>query len=354
MVSHTEKSVYACIITHNRRGILLECLRGVYSQTYPVTGVVVLDNASTDKTDEMLRTEGFFEQTQFIYHRNDTNTGVSPGFEQLVRLGYEQGSSWIWVMDDDIIPERDALFELISASSHFDSLSDVGFLISTATTADGQENNVPHVDTRRDRSCWTVRPEPMWAHLLAYGMVRVRHAAMTSILIPRTTIEACGLPSGDFAVLGEDADYTLRMSEWRPSYLVGRSRVVHKRETPGYIHILTEVNEARLERLYYYYRNFFYIRKRYHPVNEFAIFLLQAAYHLVHIFHAPGFRLRRARYLVLGIAAGLFFNPRHKSLASGMGEHEPEGQIPDRLPTSSASDLPEHNVRSASRSLGHS
>jgi dTDP-4-dehydrorhamnose reductase len=353
MLNQTEDDVYACIITHNRRDILLECLRAIYSQTYPVSGVVVLDNASTDETDKMLRAEGFLEQAQFIYHRNDTNTGVSPGFEQLVGLGYEQGSSWIWVMDDDIIPDRDALSELISASHHFDSPSDLGFLISAATTPDGQENNVPHPDTRRDRSCWTVRPEPMWAHLLAYGMVRVRHAAMTSILIPRTTVEACGLPSGDFAVLGEDADYTLRMSEWRPSYLVGRSRVVHKRATPGYIHILTEVDEARLERLYYYYRNFFYIRKRYHPINEFITFLLQALYHLVHILHAPGFRLRRARYLVLGMAAGLIFRPRHKPLASARGEGESARQTSGKLKAPTASDLPGNNVQSASRSLNH-
>jgi GT2 family glycosyltransferase len=343
MVSQSPEAVYACIITFNRRDILLECLRAVYSQTHAVSGVLVLDNASTDGTDEMLAGEGFLSRPGFVYHRNAVNSGVSPGFEQLVRLGYElggyeRGTSWVWVMDDDVIPSADALAELIDASRHFDSPADIGFLISAATTPDGQENNVPRVDMRRDRSNWKNRPEPVWGHLLAYGMVRVRNAGLTSILIPRTTIEACGVPSGDFAVLGEDADYTLRMSAWRPSYLVGRSKVLHKRAISGYIHVLVETNEARLDRFYYYYRNFFYLRRRYHPVGDLIHFLLHSAYHLVRMPMAPSHRLRRARFLIQGLAAGLFFKPRYRPVNPSPGrapsqDHSPEGVRSVRLET---------------------
>jgi dTDP-4-dehydrorhamnose reductase len=311
MASQSNDGIYACIITFNRRDILLECLQAVYSQTHAVSGVLVLDNASTDGTDEMLASEGFLARPDFVYHRNAVNTGVSPGFEQLVRLGYEQGASWVWVMDDDVIPSETALAELISASRHFGSPDEIGFLISAARTPDGLENNVPHVDMRRDRSNWKNRPEPEWGHMLEHGMVRVRNAGLTSILIPRTTIEACGVPSGDFAVLGEDADYTLRISAWRPGYLVGRSRVLHKRSISGYIHVLVETNEARLNRFYYYYRNFFYLRKQYHPAGDLVTFLLQSAYHLLRMPTAPSHRLRRARYLIQGLAAGLFFKPRY-------------------------------------------
>jgi hypothetical protein len=191
---------------------------------------------------------------------------------------------------------------------------------------------------RRDRSNWKNRPEPAWGHLLAYGMVRVRNAGLTSILIPRTTIEACGVPSGDFAVLGEDADYTLRMSAWRPSYLVGRSKVLHKRAISGYIHVLVETNEARLDRFYYYYRNFFYLRRRYHPAGDLIHFLLHSAYHLVRMPMAPSHRLRRARFLIQGLAAGLFFKPRYIPVNTSPGrtpsqDHSPEGVRSVRLET---------------------
>jgi len=304
-------TVVACVITYNRRDILLECLRAIYSQTQQVDAVLVLDNASTDGTTEMLESEGFLARSNFLYHRNSTNSGVSPGFEQLVRLGYEQGAAWVWVMDDDVIPDSDALSELIAASRLFSGPDDIGFLISAARTPDGMDNNVPRIDMRRDRSNWKVRPEPRWGHLLEYGLVRVRNAGLTSILIPRSTIEACGVPAGDFAVLGEDADYTLRMSAWRPSYLVGRSKVLHKRTLSGYIHILIETNESRLKRFYYYYRNFFYLKRRYHAVGELIVFLIIAAYHLIRMPTAPSHRWLRAGYLIKGMLAGLTFKPRY-------------------------------------------
>src|SRR5690349_18186791 len=102
MPSQSPDLIYACVITFNRRDILLECLRAVYSQTHSVSGVIVLDNASSDGIDEMMASEGFLSRSGFIYHRNAVNSGVSPGFEQMVHLGDEQGASWIWVMDDDV------------------------------------------------------------------------------------------------------------------------------------------------------------------------------------------------------------------------------------------------------------
>jgi hypothetical protein len=72
-----------------------------------------------------------------------------------------------------------------------------------------------------------------------------------------------------------------------------------------------ETNEARLNRFYYYYRNFFYLRKQYHPTGDLIAFLLQSAYHLLRMPTAPSHRLRRARYLIQGLVAGLFFKPRY-------------------------------------------
>ena len=39
--------VIAVVVTHNRKRLLLRCLRAIFSQTSKVTKVIVVDNASS-------------------------------------------------------------------------------------------------------------------------------------------------------------------------------------------------------------------------------------------------------------------------------------------------------------------
>ena len=47
--------VCAVVITYNRRELLDECLQAITAQTYPCDHIVVVDNASTDGTAEMVK-----------------------------------------------------------------------------------------------------------------------------------------------------------------------------------------------------------------------------------------------------------------------------------------------------------
>ena len=53
-----EPLVSACIGTYNREATIRECLDSVLAQTYPNLEVVVVDNASTDRTVEILESYG--------------------------------------------------------------------------------------------------------------------------------------------------------------------------------------------------------------------------------------------------------------------------------------------------------
>lgn len=49
------EKVCAVIVTYNRKELLRECLKAVLGQTRPPDHILVVDNASTDGTLEMLR-----------------------------------------------------------------------------------------------------------------------------------------------------------------------------------------------------------------------------------------------------------------------------------------------------------
>ena len=52
IVNKQEEKVVAVVLTHNRKGLLLEVLKGLFSQTYPLEKIIVIDSVSTDGTYE--------------------------------------------------------------------------------------------------------------------------------------------------------------------------------------------------------------------------------------------------------------------------------------------------------------
>ena len=101
--------VCAVIVTYNRKALLKECLEAVLAQTRPPDHVLVVDNASTDGTAEMLREE--FPQVEVL--RLPENQGGAGGFHEGMKRAYEEGFDWLWLMDDDTIPRPEALEALL-------------------------------------------------------------------------------------------------------------------------------------------------------------------------------------------------------------------------------------------------
>jgi len=57
--SETARKVSVCIPTYNRKHYLREALESVFAQTYKDFEVVIVDDGSTDGTDQMLKESGY-------------------------------------------------------------------------------------------------------------------------------------------------------------------------------------------------------------------------------------------------------------------------------------------------------
>jgi rhamnopyranosyl-N-acetylglucosaminyl-diphospho-decaprenol beta-1,3/1,4-galactofuranosyltransferase len=109
-------SVAAVLVTYNRKELLIQCINALFHQTRPIDAVVVIDNASTDGTQERLREEGYLNNPIMTYIQMPTNTGGAGGFHEGVERAYAAGYEWLWLMDDDVEPTRDALKTVLSYS----------------------------------------------------------------------------------------------------------------------------------------------------------------------------------------------------------------------------------------------
>ncbi len=123
--------VAAVVPTYNRKTLLETCLVALTRQTHPLSGIYVVDNASTDGTADIVLAE-FQGHVNLI--RMSTNTGSAGGYREGLRRAYEDGYDWIWTMDHDAEPAEDALEQLLSSAAAEDS--NVGILSSVVLDED--------------------------------------------------------------------------------------------------------------------------------------------------------------------------------------------------------------------------
>lgn len=105
-------SVCAVVPTFNRKNLLTQALRGLLSQTRPLDEIAVVDNASTDGTEASI-SEQFGGKITYI--RLPENSGSAGGFREGMKLAHQRGHDWIWCMDNDAVPLKDALEKLLEA-----------------------------------------------------------------------------------------------------------------------------------------------------------------------------------------------------------------------------------------------
>lgn len=293
--------IFAVILTYNRKELLKRCLDAVCSQTRPCDSVIVIDNASQDDTQQMLLD---IDQPNLKVYVLSHNIGASGGFNAGFRLAYQQGADFVWMMDDDVIPEPEALQCLVEAEEHLQRKDiDRAFLLSTALTEKGLATNTPDLNIRLNKIGYVD-----WPEMIEYGMVPVRRATFVSILVPRSTLAEHGLPIASMFIWGEDTEYTLRITKDMPGFMVGTSKVFHLRQENGPISILSERNPARMKYHRYFIRNNVFIARKYSRHYRTVILMFYRLSRLLFNLLRRG-QLQKARIVVQGFMESLFFFP---------------------------------------------
>jgi len=75
--------VSICIPTYNRAGIIRETIESALAQSYPNIEVLVVDNASTDNTPDVIRG---FSDPRLTFYPNSENTGIFGNFNRCIAL----------------------------------------------------------------------------------------------------------------------------------------------------------------------------------------------------------------------------------------------------------------------------
>ena len=113
------------VVTYNRLNLLQENILALKQQTFPLHKIFIVNNCSTDGTHEFLDSLSNDSQMEIIHLPE--NKGGAWGFYEGIKQAVLAGCDYVWIMDDDTIPTKNALEELTKGLS----LSDrIGFVCS--------------------------------------------------------------------------------------------------------------------------------------------------------------------------------------------------------------------------------
>lgn len=218
----------AVVVTYNRKHLLVDCLEALARQSHPVDRVVLVDNASSDGTEEHVRASGVAARVPIDYLRLSRNGGGAEGFHYGVRAALEGDHGWMWLMDDDCEPRDDCLEQLIGSGPAHDASTAV--LAPVVRGADGQ---LLPINRGSVRPRWFLAPlvqAPPEAHERPATPIE-----FCSFVGPLVRVEAArriGLPMREMFIRFEDVEYLGRLGADERMWMVGPAEMVHRDPQP--------------------------------------------------------------------------------------------------------------------------
>jgi GT2 family glycosyltransferase len=240
-------TVCAVIPTYNRSALLAECLESVLQQTRPADEVIVVDNASTDDTGEMVAHRF---GCRVIYARLPDNRGGSGGFNVGMKMAYERGHQWIWCLDSDVVPRPSTLEELLKPGST------PGARIVAATCM--------QIDSRTgivSPAGYLQKPHHRNSHTAALtgNVVPADCAFLCCLLVDAEAASRVGFLREDFFLCGDDVLFSLKLKEMGDLVLVKKALFAHHQHNPR---TETRLGLPRL-RVEEYWKTYYQVRNGY-------------------------------------------------------------------------------------------
>jgi len=283
--------VAAVIATRNRVDPLQRCLAALAGQTVHPTAVYVIDNASTDGTAEFLTNVGSGIQYRYSAH----NTGSAGGFKEALEWAYEAGHGWLWVTDDDSLPQEDALEQLLLCATRS---SDILAAAPKKLTPEGRLWCAEMIYDRKRR----VARAPSRELYERNEPFECDWTANTGLLLRREAIALGGFPLADLFAFGEDTEYCLRLRRHGRLIISPCAVVVHRDPSLAW-----PVPVSLLWRKYYVQRNTIYLssRRLVMPARGVLLVLLSMIREAVVILRKLNAKRVRLRTLIAATYHGL-------------------------------------------------
>ena len=231
------EKVIAVVVTYNRQELLTECIAALRNQTRPLDAILIVNNGSTDATEQWL------EQQSDIIFINQKNLGSSGGFSTGINWAYQNGYSWIWCMDDDGYPKKDALVNLLEA--------DDGSLRLLNCAVIDKEDKKSFV--------WKTQQYKNLDEVDCTIIKGIGHP-FNGTLLHRRIVERVGVPKPKYFLWGDETEYYYRIVRRNEIPVCTVANSIHYHPATAFS-VKKDWDYLTGWKMYYYVRNRFYIHQ---------------------------------------------------------------------------------------------
>jgi rhamnopyranosyl-N-acetylglucosaminyl-diphospho-decaprenol beta-1,3/1,4-galactofuranosyltransferase len=217
--------IVAVVVTYNRAALLERCIHALFKQHFIPSGIVIIDNASTDDTHVVLKRLTSDAAVQIQVVQLNDNGGGAGGFCIGLGAALNLEADWVWMMDDDAEPHPNALQELMEVAV------DPGVVYGSLAVC-------------KDETSWlTTVIEPPLGEISIAGQIPdaavVQSIPFLGFLIHRDLVARIGLPDAGFFIAADDVEYCIRAQRAGAKVVIaGKSRIEHPKSRPYKVRIL--------------------------------------------------------------------------------------------------------------------
>lgn len=226
-------SVWAVVLAYNGREVVLRCLASLRTLTYPALKILLVDNASSDGTEEAARKR--FPEIEVL--QTGANLGYTGGNNRGIERALERGAEYILILNPDTVVADPGFIERmvdymerhprtgIAGPRVF--LRERGVVQNTVLFAPGLWRNLKH--------WFRYRLDPRFAELSGDEVVEAETLNGVCLLLRAECLKEIGLFDENIFMYIEDADldYRARRRGWSVVYLPFDS-VIHEQRREGY------------------------------------------------------------------------------------------------------------------------
>jgi GT2 family glycosyltransferase len=280
------------IVSYNRKYCLVNCLKAICRQTLYPDIIYIIDNHSTDATADFLLQNGYIanlpdvniNQDIIVASKKDNlivkyvykseNTGGAGGFYTGMKMAYDDGYEWFWMMDDDGVPAPDALEYLFSYAVEYNLHFANSLVINDRdryTLSFGLVQGKTNINDFRDVD-------------VVYNAINPFNGSFIHRRVP----QHIGYIKKEMFIWGDENEYQQRVG--KNHYTIGtvtKSIHYHPLGKQIKVNILPFVKKKIIIKLHnfahFYYRNIGYISYTYSRTYFYKLFVGYVVYFIFHL-----------------------------------------------------------------------